>query len=233
MSAEDKAIKKGLLNRLFAISRSHQKKEIAELKQKISKFISKNADTMADDELRDGLRILEISEKAAKHEDFEKLCKMAEPIINRLIDLDTWNARDLEFLSVAIAYAMTVEQAEILFINALRELEKYEYFTKWINKIKFVLFENFIFRLLRMEYYEVLEYTDLFNQTMKVALKFYEENNLQLSISIALVRKGLFLDDYSFVEMGLKRIKKAGENEIYKMMEQEIDDYEKNRGEFI
>jgi len=61
-------------------------------------------DNMLDNELLDGLRIIKLYEEEAKHNDFEKLCKIAKPILHRLINTNPWRARDLEFITIAVLY---------------------------------------------------------------------------------------------------------------------------------
>ncbi|MCL1935886.1 MAG: hypothetical protein FWF57_05880 [Defluviitaleaceae bacterium] len=126
MTLQDRLIKELLLENLFTLTTNRRIKEVIKLKQSFIDFIDKNEDTRSDVELRDGLRVVKLCEGEARRTDFSKLCKMAEPMINRLMALETWNARDLEFGAVCILYTKTVKQAEFFYRKSLKELEKYK-----------------------------------------------------------------------------------------------------------
>jgi len=229
MNKEDKAIKENLLNELLSLEGNHKTEKIAELKEKFLKHISKNEYTMMDDELQDGLRIIKLYEEEAKHNDFNKLCKIANPVLYRLVSLDNWNARDLEFLSVVISYTETVDQAQILFRKAFKELEKYESFSEWNSNTKASIYNSFSVRLFRMNSFEIPKYTDLFEQTIKDALNFFEKNNFKLHKSLMLITKGVFFDDKNSIDEGLSKLKESGEHKAYEIMLQTIEYYKKRR----
>jgi len=152
--------------------------------------------------------------------------------------------RDIELLSLGVAYAITHEQAVLLFNQALRELEKYENhenhenhenYDKYIMTIIAWLFSNIMPRLGRAKFNikgtpailgpQGFEINMLFKEIYEDAIDFFEKNNLHLHRSVAIVRKGIFYDDKVFIKLGLSLLKKDGEDEVYNIMLKAIKDF--------
>jgi len=228
-----------LMDKVFSLGGNHNLDEIQKLKEEILDYLKEN---ILDEQVRDVLRFLEIYEEEANEADFELLCKIAEPMLDRIIDLDEWDIRDIELLSLGVAYAMTHEQAVLLFNQALRELEKYENhenYDKYIMTITAWLFSNVLPRLIRAVFNikgtpailgpQGFEINMLFKEIYENAIDFFEKNNLHLHRSVAIVRKGIFYDDKVFIKLGLSLLKEDGENEVYNMMLKEIEYYNNNK----
>jgi len=231
-----------LMDKVFSLGGNHNLDEIQKLKEEILDYLKEN---ILDEQVRDVFRIVEIMEEEANGADFELLCKIAEPMLDRIIDLDEWDIRDIELLSLGVAYAITHEQAVLLFNQALRELEKYENYENYENYEKYIMtikssfFINLLPRLGRAKFNikgtpailgpQGFEINMLFKEIYEDAIDFFEKNNLHLHRSVAIVRKGIFYDDKVFIKLGLSLLKEDGEDAVYNMMLKEIEYYDNNK----
>ena len=205
--------------------------EVLKVKEEFLKCRDTNPDIINDDEFNDGLLVIEIYEEESEGTDFKKICEIAKPILNRITKLDTWNARDLEFMALAIGYTETVEQSRDLFEIALRELEKYEEYEEWNRDINSWCYNSFLLRLSRIDDHEREKYINIFVETIDDTIKHFEEQDLQLAMSVALLTKGVFFKDQKTIDMGLDKLKELDKDLAHEMMLKIVKDHNEKRRE--
>ncbi|MCL1935196.1 MAG: hypothetical protein FWF57_02295 [Defluviitaleaceae bacterium] len=235
--SEDDVIKNQLLDEVFSLEGNHETEKIAKLKEDFLKHMSKNEANMIDSVLQDGLRLLIIYEKEAKYdntyENFLRLSRIAKPIFDRIENSSRWSARDLEFLSVCLAYTKRVEQAIFLFECALDELKKYySNHIKGTNNITAWLYNALSVRFLRMDSSETDDESYIVEEKLEDAIEFCEEHNFQFHMSLILVRKGAFFKDEDTINEGLSKLKELGEDKAYEIMLKVVEDYKKRWEDF-
>ncbi|MCL1935605.1 MAG: hypothetical protein FWF57_04440 [Defluviitaleaceae bacterium] len=204
--------------------------EVLKVKEEFLKCKDTNPDIVNDDEFNNGLLVIEIYEEESEGTDFKKICEIAKPILNRITKLDTWNAKDLNFMSLAIGYTETVEQSRDLFEFALGQLEKYEDYDEWHRNTNAAFSGSFSLRLSRIDAHEREKYINIFVETIDDTIKHFEEQDLQLAMSAALLTKGVFFNDQKTIDMGLDKLKELDKDLAHEMMLEILKARIKERG---
>ncbi|MCL1936398.1 MAG: hypothetical protein FWF57_08525 [Defluviitaleaceae bacterium] len=228
-----KTPKEQLIDEIISIGGNNKINRTRNVKEKVLNYIKENG---ADKQIEDFLIFLELHEEEAKHNDFKKLYKMAEPLLDRLTYLDSWDKVDIELLSVAIAYTETYEQAILLFKQAFREIEKYRDNQKYFVNIKSSYYSNTPLRLVRAKRHDLkhtvykveaqnAELDSIFDELFEEAIKFFDENNFPIHKSVIIIRKGIFYNDIELINMGLSQLKEKGEHKLHEIMLKDVEDF--------
>ena len=200
---------------------------------------------IADLQLLDILRLLEIYSKEFINEDFEKTANIAYTIINRLLytHITSWTIFDIRISPIVINYIEKFEEVEELLEKALSAAKKHIK-DKPLYKFELSLYRNVLFRLLRAGFLEV-DITEESEQSKKlktlfgtylyraleICQKHSKSGELRKFELMILIRSALFDRNSKMVLENLGYLKEIkGERELYNAMKREVTKYSPSFG---
>ena len=216
-----------LLDELLSIGCNFKPDESAKVEVKLKEYLKNNEDDFL---IRDALIILKTFEADYKYNDLKTCCELSVPIFERLNNTSEWNIYDFRILTYVIHYADTYLQTHALATKALKELESHSH-ERLYHPLKLNISLNTTSRLLRAKFYE----NDTQKSDENISELFSKYINLTMSLCVgedfifhqagATVRKGIFYGDTDLINSTFKFLKKKGEHELYKVLQDELREY--------
>jgi len=175
---------------------------------------------------------------------FEKCYKLADVTYKRLSKKEEWELFDFRLLLRIIGYRKTFQECHLYLNDALEKLESYSDREEYIG-IKIGFHMNILPRLLRGKYFDLSwinreaieeqepgkskeiekEIEDIFLIHCNKVIELCEQGNFKIFKAFATVRKGILLEDNKLMGEGFSVLEKAGEHELCKVCQDEIDEY--------
>jgi len=175
---------------------------------------------------------------------FEKCYKLADMTFKRLSSKEEWELFDFRLLLRIVGYRKTFQECHLYLNDALKKLESYSDREEYIG-IKIGFHMNILPRLLKAKYFDLWwrereiiekkepgkvkiiekEIEDIFLTHCNAVIELCEQNNFKIFKACATIRKGILLEDNKLMGEGFSTFEKAGEHELYKLYQEEVDKY--------
>ena len=241
----EKPSQKEIKNELFIdfsrIGGSHKNFDKAKaLKRKIEKYFKDTS--IADHQLLDVLKLLNVYENSNDYEEFEKNSQLVSSIEERLkyTDIANWDINDIRLSQATVAHIGNFEKANELVKKTLLALEEHIK-DRPIDMIKLFLYLNLLSCFTKSAFFKVditedsEESTTLkkfvkicYNQVSEICDKNGEE--FEVYKLMALIRISFFERNSAQTVEYLNKLKKTQEKELYKAMKQAVIQYSPKYG---
>lgn len=181
-------------------------------------------------QIRDALRIIYMLKAEHEHNDFDTGCELVSPIFKKLRRQKKWTFNEIRFIALVLGHSNVYEESLQLAWKALKRLEEYLHEEQYPH-VKVTIHVNTLARLLQAKYKD-REYMglpaklkDFFLEHVDEAVIIAEEHDFPMSKAIAIVRKGIFLQEDRIIHYGLELAEECGDI-FFKMMQDEVSEYE-------
>jgi len=184
----------------------------------------------SDPQVEDGIRVLDAFSAEFHRSGLEVSSEISAPIFDRLSATEEWDFYDIRLLTAVVGYNESYEKTYEFAEKALKKLEKHSNEERYAI-IKLSIHMNVVNRLLRAKYYDVDNLTptneleEWFSQYATATMAICDDGGFSIHKGALMVRSGLFHQDDKSVEKGLKLLEKIGADEVYRMMENDISEY--------
>jgi len=220
-------LKHQLLDEMFAIGGNQDMGKIKEMKGKLSYYLVTSG---GDDQVEDGLRMLEAFAIAAQDKYSGASGEIVAPMLARLSNTNEWDFYDIRLVAAVLGVINTADQAYEFAEKALEKLEKHSHEKRYTG-IKLTIRVNTITRLLRAKYFDLQslisaeELEKRFSAYVGAALAICDEGDFQIHKAVTTIRKGLFYQDNELTNKGFGQLKDTGADEVYRIMQESAEEF--------
>ncbi|MCL2400311.1 MAG: helix-turn-helix domain-containing protein [Defluviitaleaceae bacterium] len=220
-------LKHKLMDEFFLTGGNQGIEKFKDIEAKLRDYLKKNG---ADDQIRDVLFVIKAAKEDYEFRDFDSCRKIVAPIMERLSYSEKWDFYDIRILAASIQYMEKYYQIFPLAEEALKQLEDYSHEEAYGN-LKVVIRLNILIRLIRVKHFGsdfIESYDDLeadFVKYSQEANKACDEVNSLVFRWAILIYNGIFHKDYNLVDEGLNFFREQGNNSLYKMISDDVNEY--------
>jgi transcriptional regulator with XRE-family HTH domain len=226
-----------LLKEFFALGGNYKNFDKAkDLEKRINSYLEERPNDL---HILDVSRLFRVYTTEFELEDFEGACKLAFPIIKRLLNLSIskWELYDIRIAQYVVTWTYSFEEAVTLSKKALSALRKYVKHELYC-KLELSIYLNSTVRLLKADYYEVDQNREVerskdlektFNECTDNILALCEAEREEFKIYkiMTLIRIALFKRDFKTANKQLKGLKVL-DKDLHKAMKTSITAYSAN-----
>ncbi|MCL2350243.1 MAG: helix-turn-helix domain-containing protein [Defluviitaleaceae bacterium] len=225
-------LKASLLDRLFRIPNNYQQEKADQLKVELTKYFDKNKN---DAQIKDSFAILEMYKNEQNGVDFEMSQELMTPVLNRILSEKDWDFYDFMFLAAAVDFIEDYKQVPMILHGILKKFEKFSDHKKYL-RVRLAFHMNGMQRLCRAKYFDLKDTDDIevLNDLTDAFLAHSYEimllYNMDMSKyraprALAIVRKGIFLNNLNIFNKGISELERAGDFELIRAAKEEASEY--------
>lgn len=213
--------KNKIIENIFKIGGNHKIVELNECKRQLE-ICSETDNSQI---IRDGIEVINAMVTYSLTGDVSLAREYVSSMWDRLSNKKELEFDEIRMLNIALFYIEDMDEAIVVARRCLDELEKYKsnnrccWYKTAINlNMSCTLLES----KLDDNNYKSKVHDEIFLEFINKALKISKENDIYIAFNVAIIRKGIFLNDNILIYSGLEYLTLKGEEELYKMMKDTI-----------